>query len=152
MHFRLLEYVSVETDCSSLFSFSVSSMEKLIRLQVKHLLAHRGVPRSSCPFQAVCWSFLPPLSTCLVPFMSLLSLPRQCSCFCVSLQSVTVSVFVWCLSIRIECLNLCLSIHLSCCVFLHVSAVGLCVFFSKSVGMYIHTSYPLVIQVLGSCA
>ena len=76
---------------------------------------------------------------CLVPFMSPLSLHRQCSCFCVSLQSVTVSVFVWCLSTRKECLNLCLSIHLSCCVFLRVSAVGLCVFFSKSVGMYIYT-------------
>ena len=58
----------------------------------------------------------------------LLRFPSECDC-----------LFVWCLSIRKECLNLCLSIHLSCCVFLRVSTVGLCVFFSKSVGMYTHT-------------
>lgn len=32
---------------------------------------------------------------------------------------------------RVECLSSCLSIFLSCCVFVCVSAAGLCVFLSK---------------------
>lgn len=71
----------------------------------------------------------------------LLCFPSECDC-------VWVSVFVWCLSIRTECLNSCLC--LSCCVFLCVSTVGLCVFLSKSVCMHTHTQARACEHMLGS--